>query len=83
MLRFTPDGFIATNVPLKVLLREGYGVEENQIVGAPAWIGSHSYDIEAKVDSSAVAELKQLSFDQRKHMLQPLLVERFKLQTPP
>lgn len=81
MVRFMPDGFMATNLPLRMLIREAYGVEENQIMGAPAWVGSHSYDIEAKVDNSAVEELKKLSLDQRRAMLRPLLADRFKLQT--
>jgi uncharacterized protein (TIGR03435 family) len=80
MLQFTPDGFTATNMPLKMLIREAYSVEENQILGAPAWLNAHSYDIEAKVDSAEVGDLRNLSIAQRKLMLQPLLVDRFKLQ---
>lgn len=81
MLRFTPNGFIATNIPLKMLIREAYGVEENQIVKAPNWISSHSYDIEAKVDSAATDDLGKLSLDQRRLMFRPLLAERFGLKT--
>jgi bla regulator protein BlaR1 len=83
MVHFTSDGFNATNIPLKMLIREAYGVEENQILGAPSWLNSHSYDIEAKVDSSVVGDLQKLSLAQRKLMLQPLLVDRFKLQVHP
>jgi uncharacterized protein (TIGR03435 family) len=81
MLRFTPNGFIATNIPLKMLIREAYGVEENQILGAPSWLNSHSYDIEAKVDSAAMDDLRKLSLDQRRLMFRPLLAERFGLKT--
>jgi hypothetical protein len=31
-LRFTPDGFTATNISLEMLLREAYGVENDQII---------------------------------------------------
>jgi uncharacterized protein (TIGR03435 family) len=76
----TPDGFSATNIPLQFLLREAYGVEDDQISGAPNWIRSEGYDIEAKVDGSDVAKLSKLSFDQRRLMFQPLLEDRFKLK---
>ena len=80
-MRFTPDGFDATNIPLQFLLREAYGVEDDQISGAPNWAGSEHYDIEAKVDGADVAKLSKLSFDQRRLMFQPLLEDRFKLKT--
>jgi uncharacterized protein (TIGR03435 family) len=81
MMRFTPDGFNAKNIPLQFLLREAYGVEDDQISGAPNWAGSERYDIEAKVDGADVAKLNKLSFDQRRLMFQPLLEDRFKLKT--
>ena len=77
---FTPDGFSATNVPLQFFLREAYGVEDDQISGAPNWVRSDGYDIEAKVDGSDVAKLSKISFDQRRLMFQPLLEDRFKLK---
>jgi len=77
---YTDDGFSATDIPLKVIIQEAYGVEGNRIVGAPSWISSKNFDIEAKVDLSAVDELKKLSLDQRKIMLQPLLADRFRLK---
>jgi uncharacterized protein (TIGR03435 family) len=80
MLRTTPVGFIATNVPLKMLIQQAYGVEDNQILGAPSWIGSARFDIEAKVSSSETDALRDLSPDQRRLMLQPLLADRFQLK---
>ncbi len=77
---YTQDGFTATDVPLEMLIGEAYGVEGKRIVGAPSWISSKNFDIEAKVDMSAVGELKKLSRDERKIMLQPLLADRFKLK---
>ena len=77
---FTPDGFNATNVPLQLLLREAYGVEDDQISTAPNWVKTEKFDIEAKVDGSDVAKLSKLSFEQHKLMLQPLLEDRFKLK---
>lgn len=80
MLRFTPDGFNATNSPLKLLIQQAYKVEENQIIGAPSWVNSERYDLEAKVESSDVDKLKGLDPEQRMRMLQPVLADRFQLK---
>ena len=80
MFRFTPDGLNTTNSPLKMLIQQAYGVEENQVIGLPNGLGSERYDIEAKVDSSDVAKLHELNPHQRMSMLQPVLAERFQLK---
>jgi uncharacterized protein (TIGR03435 family) len=80
MLRTTPVGFVASNIALKELIRQAYDVEDNQILGAPSWTGSARYDIEAKVSSSDTEALHDLSPDQRRLMLQPLLADRFHLK---
>jgi bla regulator protein BlaR1 len=78
-----PDGLTATNFTLQKLIRRAYGVEEDQITGAPNWLNAERYDIEAKVDKSVLDALQQLSESQRqlqrKRMLQELLADRFKL----
>lgn len=82
---FVPGGFGARNVRLRLVIQLAYRVEENQISGAPNWINSDGYDIEAKMDSSTAREISQLSEDQRnqenRRMLQTLLEDRFKLRT--
>jgi uncharacterized protein (TIGR03435 family) len=80
MLRTTPVGFSASNISLKAVIQYAYGVEENQIFGAPSWLASEQYDIEAKVSSSETDALHDLSPDQRRLMLQPLLADRFQLK---
>jgi bla regulator protein blaR1 len=80
MLRTTPVGFSASNVSLKALIQQAYGVEEDQILGAPSWLGSERYDMEAKVASSDTDALHDLNPDQRRLMLQPLLADRFQLK---
>jgi uncharacterized protein (TIGR03435 family) len=77
---YTADGFTATDVPLEMLIKEAYRVEGQQILGAPNWIFSKNYDIQAKVDVSAVDGLRKLSIDERKIMLQPVLADRFRLR---
>jgi bla regulator protein BlaR1 len=79
----TPDGLTATNVTLQTLIQDAYGVEAHQISGAPNWLNSERYDIEAKVGKSAADELRKLSPEQRdlenRRMLQALLADRFRL----
>ncbi|HEX4006395.1 MAG TPA: TIGR03435 family protein [Acidobacteriaceae bacterium] len=79
-LMFGPDGFTGTNIPLKLLIREAYGVNDDQISGAPDWTDTTRFDIDAKVDSADVAAMKDLTFDQRKQMVAALLVDRFALK---
>lgn len=78
----TPDGFNAQCVTLLLLIRNAYGMlkfTNDRIEGAPDWAKSEKFDVDAKVDSSDVAELKKLSRDERGMMLQALLADRFKL----
>jgi uncharacterized protein (TIGR03435 family) len=80
---YSPDGLSATNCPLQLLIRSAYQLEDNQVSGAPAWLTSERYDIEAKMESSVVERIRRLSDDERRatreRMLQALLAERFKL----
>ena len=82
-LMFSPDGLSATNGTLEMLINAAYGVDNIQISGAPSWVNSERYDLEAKMDSSTADELRKLNEDERmverRHMLQALLADRFKL----
>lgn len=62
----------ATNVPIVLLIRMAYGIDDYQLVGAPDWISSERYDIEAKMDGSESQEQGLL--------LQEMLKDRFKLK---
>jgi len=79
----TPDGLTAKNSTLLMLIHAAYRVEYNQIAGAPSWLNSDHYDIDAKMDSATADALHKLSEDQgrieRQKMLQALLADRFKL----
>ena len=79
------DGFIATNVTVETLIELAYNAKtEDQIAGAPSWIKSDKYDIEAKIEDSLVEKLDKLPDDKRgdqlRLMLQSLLVSRLKLK---
>ena len=82
-MMFEQDGFSGVSVTLRMLIRTAYGVEDNQILGAPSWLNSDKFDIEARMDSSVADGLRKLSDDERnvekRHMLQALLADRFKL----
>jgi uncharacterized protein (TIGR03435 family) len=82
---WTNARFTATNVPLKMLLQFSYGMPESRILGAPAWVDSTTFDIEAKSDASIDEQMGKLTSDlakpQKLAMLQALLADRFKLAT--
>jgi bla regulator protein blaR1 len=80
MLMFTPDGVSIAGVPMQMILREAFGTEDDRIVGAPAWVKSTKYDIQAKVDPADAPKLDKLKMDERRSMLVPLLVDRFNLK---
>jgi uncharacterized protein (TIGR03435 family) len=80
----TPDGYIATNVPLIMFIQSAYGIfDTDRIIGAPGWLDSDRYDIEAKMDNSVAAALSKLNPEQRtaarQQMFQALLARRFNL----
>lgn len=77
---FTPDGISLAGVPIQMLLREGFHVEDDHIIGAPAWVNTKRYDVQAKVSPDDAPKLDKLSFEERRSMIVPLLVERFNLK---
>jgi len=52
-------------------------VNEDQISGEPDWTDSERFDIDAKVDGSDVAAMKNMTFEQRQEMVRQLLTDRF------
>lgn len=83
--RALPGGrYVATNMNLRNLIRLAYGNAslfrpKEQIVGAPGWIDSARFDIEAKAASEFVVDPDGVT---RQHlaMLRTLLEDRFKLK---
>lgn len=73
MLVALPGGrFTAVNIPLRMLIRTAYQLQDDQIVG-PSWIASDRFDIEAKADDAGPPGPQFLV------RLQALLAERFSL----
>jgi uncharacterized protein (TIGR03435 family) len=82
ILMFGPDRFTSSNASLQQVVREAYGVEDDRISGAPVWLESEKYDVEAK-EYSRADDSRNVALDQRvseqRSMLQALLAERLKL----
>jgi uncharacterized protein (TIGR03435 family) len=69
----TPPGrYIATGVPLRLLINSAYRLAPDQYVGLPNWSESDRFDVSAKAPDGAKP-------DELQPMLQSLLAERFKL----
>jgi uncharacterized protein (TIGR03435 family) len=66
-------GLTATNVTLRALIRNAYGLQDFQIAGGPGWVDSDRFDIIAK------AEREPANMAERRLMMQALLAERFSL----
>ena len=67
--------FTATNVPLRLLVRMAYGVQDFQIDGGPSWQMSQRFDITAKAEDGTAATMQAVL-----PMLKTLLADRFKLK---
>ena len=80
MMMITPDGVSLQGVPMRLLLPQAFGVEEDRILGEPAWVKSNRYDIEAKVEPDNAPKLKDMKVEQRNAMMLQLLVDRFNLK---
>jgi uncharacterized protein (TIGR03435 family) len=87
----SPDGLTATNLSVQNLIAAAYHLSNpdvraglRAIPGAPGWIVTDLYDVQAKMADSDVAALSKLSdeqkWEQQRLMLQALLADRFKLK---
>jgi uncharacterized protein (TIGR03435 family) len=79
------DGnFKAQNVTALDLIRYAFGMPEMRISGGPGWMRSAKFDLEAKSDPAIDARLRGLDSaaarEQKRHMLQALLADRFALK---
>jgi uncharacterized protein (TIGR03435 family) len=77
---YSPAGLTVENMGLESLIEVSFEIEEEQVIGVPAWAKSDRYNIEAKVDPSQTEALKKLTMAQRNHMIRPLLEGRFQLK---
>jgi uncharacterized protein (TIGR03435 family) len=77
------DGLTMNNVTIQQLVLQAFGVLEDQVSGAPSWLGTERFDLNAKMDTALADELQKLSAEDRgaarEKMLQALLADRLKL----
>lgn len=70
------SGLAVSNMPLRLLIRMTYGVQDFQIIGGPAWQMSSKFDITAKAAEGTTKGTQDLL-----PMMKTLLADRFKLKT--
>jgi uncharacterized protein (TIGR03435 family) len=84
MLGPQPGGrFIATNVPLKVLITNAYQLLNFQVIGGPDWINTDRWDVVAKAEEGSIVPGGDNLSDPAPTQLrlQSLLQDQFKLRT--
>ncbi|HEX4786254.1 MAG TPA: M56 family metallopeptidase [Candidatus Sulfotelmatobacter sp.] len=79
-MMYGPNGFEARNTSLLAIMQEAYGVQADQISGAPELLKTAAYDIEIKAEGAAPPSMSPL-FRQTeiRNQLRSLLAEHFKL----
>ena len=73
LMQVLPGGTMnVRNVSVRLLIRNAYTLQENQLVGGPSWMGTDRFDITAKAAGNP-------SQSELQAMLRALLAERFEL----
>src|SRR5579863_7288285 len=84
MFQNTPGRFVVNNANTKFLIEFAYNIKDFQLSGGPSWISTDRYDIDAKMEDSAVEAMQKLPPDKRQEqirlMIQSLLADRFQLR---
>jgi len=73
-VRMTPGRLTIQNLTLRRLILVAYRLRDAQLSGAPGWINSERYDIDAKTDGAATGA------DPMLQMLQNLIESRFSMR---
>jgi len=91
MMGNQPGRFTATNVTLRMLVRNAYQLQDFQISGGPGWLNSDHFDIVAKIDPAVQESINAARGgigpaaapgqgpNPLQLMIRSLLAERFKL----
>ncbi len=80
LFQYLADSTSFRAAPVRIVLQTVFGVDDSRIIGAPSWVSTNRYDIEAKVAPEDAPRLDKLSGDDRRAMLIPMLVDRFHLK---
>ncbi len=65
--------YVATNVPLRTMIRLMYSINDSQIQGGPDWMNTERYDVRGKAEKAS-------NIDELHEMFQTLLADRFQLK---
>jgi uncharacterized protein (TIGR03435 family) len=82
----TPGGrFIATGIPLRMLITDAYRLRGVQVIGGPGWLDSDRWDIEGRPKAEDAAPAPPAKLDpaqpsRENLMLQSLLEDRFQFK---
>jgi uncharacterized protein (TIGR03435 family) len=77
-----PGGrFFAENASVQMLIQTAWDVRDHQLAGAPGWLDSDKFTIEAKSAGAAAVPGGLAGVAQMQKMIQSLLADRFKLAT--
>jgi uncharacterized protein (TIGR03435 family) len=79
MVNLSDGAFIARGVTLQRLVQLAYRVQDSQLAGAPDWVSTARFDIDAKLDPSAVAAMHKQMAERNSGNLKTLLADQFKL----
>lgn len=80
LIQLPADGASFHGAPVRMILMTAFGIEDDRILGAPSWVNTTRYDIEAKVAPEDAPALEKLKGAERNAMLVPVLTERFHLK---
>ncbi|HEY6392831.1 MAG TPA: M56 and DUF3738 domain-containing protein, partial [Bryobacteraceae bacterium] len=73
-VQMAPGGRLdASNITVKFLIQQAYGVKDFQVIGGPGWINSERYDLVAKADGD-IGRMEQI-----RPLIEKLLADRFQL----
>ncbi len=83
MMQNAPGRFNATNVTMRMLVRQAYQLQDSQIIGGPGWLADDHFDIVAKLDGTPqdmfVAQQRGGGPTQLQLAIRALLADRFGL----
>jgi len=84
-MQLLPGEFHGENNSLREMIRMAYGIKDYQIFGAPDWLITDLFDVDARSQNTVINTLKNLPEDRRKAAsrawLQQLLADQFQLQS--
>ena len=75
------DRIVVSNAPMYRIIAFAYDRQRNDLIeGLPEWARSERWDIQAKVADEDIPAFTQLSFVQKKRMLQTVLADRCQMR---